>query len=178
MTRRPDGDYFEDFSVGDKYQPCARHHRRRSREPTPYQARDEHRSRPLQRSTSQRKRRPSDSGIVFGLVTGSIVIGLATQDTAENAIAELTLDKIALHRPRPPRRHVVRLHRSAQHQDRQRNPPAAGIVRFKHWGANQDATVVFETETHRTNNEANHPMTPANKNNQSPLGRGPGEGRG
>ncbi|MEX1102845.1 MAG: MaoC family dehydratase, partial [Dehalococcoidia bacterium] len=32
--------------------------------------------------------------IVFGLITGSMVVGLASQDTSENAIAEVKLDKL------------------------------------------------------------------------------------
>src|SRR5437867_11022907 len=42
---------------------------------------------------------PFGQRIVFGLVTGSIVIGLATQDTAEHAIAELRLDKLRFRAP-------------------------------------------------------------------------------
>ena len=37
--------------------------------------------------------------LVFGLVTGSTVIGLATQDTAENALAELKLDGLRFRAP-------------------------------------------------------------------------------
>jgi len=37
--------------------------------------------------------------VVFGLVTGSVVIGLATQDTAEQALAELRLDKLRFRAP-------------------------------------------------------------------------------
>jgi len=42
---------------------------------------------------------PFGQRLVFGLVTGSIVIGLATQDTAEHAIAELRLDKLRFRAP-------------------------------------------------------------------------------
>ena len=37
--------------------------------------------------------------LVFGLVTGSIVIGLATQDTAEHALAEVGLDRMRFTAP-------------------------------------------------------------------------------
>src|SRR5206468_2601543 len=40
-----------------------------------------------------------DGRLVFGLVTGSIVIGLATQDTAEHAIAEVGLDNLKFTAP-------------------------------------------------------------------------------
>jgi len=82
--------------------------------------------------------------VVFGLVTGSIVIGLATQDTAEKALAELRLDKL---RFRAPVYHddsitaytEVLAKRGADRED-------AGIVRFKHWGVKHDGSVVFEGE--------------------------------
>ncbi len=87
---------------------------------------------------------PFGQRLVFGLVTGSIVIGLASQDTAENALAELRLDAL---RFRAPVFHGDTLYaftevlakRDAERED-------AGIVRFKHWGAKQDQTVVFEGE--------------------------------
>jgi acyl dehydratase len=87
---------------------------------------------------------PFGRRLVFGLVTGSVVIGLATQDTAENALAELGLDKL---RFRAPVFHGDTLYaytevletRAAERED-------AGIVRFKHWGAKQDGTIVFEGE--------------------------------
>ena len=82
--------------------------------------------------------------LVFGLVTGSIVIGLATQDTAENAIAELRLDKL---RFRAPVFHGDTLTAFTEVLDtRDAGRPDAGIVRFKHWGKKQDGTIVFEGE--------------------------------
>jgi itaconyl-CoA hydratase len=87
---------------------------------------------------------PYGQRLVFGLVTGSIVIGLATQDTAENALAELRLDSLKF---RAPVFHgdtltaytEVLAKRDAERED-------AGIVRFKHWGVKQDDTIVFEGE--------------------------------
>jgi acyl dehydratase len=87
---------------------------------------------------------PWGQRLVFGLVTGSIVIGLATQDTAEKALAELSLDAL---RFRAPVFHgdtltaftEVLATRDADRED-------AGIVRFKHWGVKQDDTIVFEGE--------------------------------
>jgi acyl dehydratase len=87
---------------------------------------------------------PYGQRLVFGLVTGSIVIGLATQDTAENALAELRLDGLKF---RAPVFHgdtltaytEVLAKRDADRED-------AGIVRFKHWGVKQDDTIVFEGE--------------------------------
>jgi acyl dehydratase len=85
-----------------------------------------------------------DGRLVFGLVTGSIIIGLATQDTAEQALAEIALDRL---RFTAPVHHGDTLYAytevlSVEDADR----PDAGLVRFKHWGANQEGTIVFEAE--------------------------------
>ena len=82
--------------------------------------------------------------LVFGLVTGSIVIGLATQDTAEHALAEVGLDRM---RFTAPVHHGDTLYAytevlAAEDSDR----ADAGVVRFRHWGANQEGTIVCEAE--------------------------------
>ncbi|HXX03992.1 MAG TPA: MaoC family dehydratase [Xanthobacteraceae bacterium] len=82
--------------------------------------------------------------ITFGGVTLSLIIGLAAQDTAENALAELSLDKI---RFSAPVFHGDTLYAFSEvlasgPADR----PDAGIVTFRHWGVNQDEKVVFEGE--------------------------------
>ncbi len=48
----------------------------------------------------------------FGGVTIAMVIGMSMQDTGENALAELSLDKIRLEIAGVPRRHAVRLYGS------------------------------------------------------------------
>ncbi len=85
-----------------------------------------------------------DGRLVFGLITGSIVIGLATQDTAENAVAEVGLDEVRFTAPVHHGDTVyafteVLATDSADRAD-------AGMVRFRHWGTNQDGVVVFEGE--------------------------------
>lgn len=82
--------------------------------------------------------------ITFGGVTLSLVIGLAAQDTAENALAELSLDNI---RFSAPVFHGDTLYAFSEvlaigPSDR----ADAGIVTFRHWGVNQDEKVVFEGE--------------------------------
>jgi len=82
--------------------------------------------------------------ITFGGVTASLIIGLASQDTAENALAELSLDKI---RFTTPVFHGDTLYAftevlSAVPSDRE----DAGVVAFRHWGVNQDDKIVFEGE--------------------------------
>ncbi len=82
--------------------------------------------------------------LVFGLITGSVCIGLATQDTGENALAELALTGI---RFTSPVFHGDTLYAYSEVlEKRDSNREDAGIVRFKHWGTKQDGTVVFEGE--------------------------------
>jgi itaconyl-CoA hydratase len=86
-----------------------------------------------------------DGRLVFGLVTGSLVFGLASQDTAENAVAELGCTRLRFKAP-------VHLGDTlyaytevlAADPDPQRED--AGVVRFKHWGVTHDDRVVFEGE--------------------------------
>ena len=84
-----------------------------------------------------------DGRIVFGLVTASVVFGLASQDTAEQALAELGCGGLRFTGPV----HVgdtlyayteVRACRSSEERD------DAGIVEFHHWGLLDDERVVFE----------------------------------
>ena len=82
--------------------------------------------------------------VQFGGVTIAMVIGLSMQDTGENALAELSLDKIRL---KSPVFHGDTLYAfsevlATEPSDR----PDAGIVTFKHWGVNQRDAVVFEGE--------------------------------
>jgi acyl dehydratase len=87
---------------------------------------------------------PFGQRIVFGLVTGSIVIGLATQDTAENALAELSLDGLRFRAPVFHGDTLTAYTLVLETKDADRED--AGIVRFKHWGVKQDDTIVFEGE--------------------------------
>ena len=85
-----------------------------------------------------------NSRLQFGGVTISMVIGLAMQDTGENAIAELSLDKIRLKSP------VFHGDTLYAYTEVLATEPAdredAGIVTFKHFGVNQKDQVVFEGE--------------------------------
>lgn len=82
--------------------------------------------------------------LVFGLVTGSMVIGLATEDTAENAVAEVGLDGV---RFSTPVHHGDTLYAYTEVLEvADTGPPDAGQVRFRHWGTNQRGEVVFEAE--------------------------------
>ena len=80
----------------------------------------------------------------FGGVTIAMVIGLAMQDTGENAIAEIGLDKIRL---KAPVFHGDTLYAYSEVlEKRQGDRPGAGVVVFKHYGVNQKDQVVFEGE--------------------------------
>lgn len=92
--------------------------------------------------------------LVYGGVTASIVVGLAAQDTAENALAELAMDKI-------------RFPASVFHGDtlyaysevlalEDGTRPDAGEVLFRHWGLNQDKTIVFTGERRVLIKRASH----------------------
>jgi acyl dehydratase len=83
--------------------------------------------------------------VVFGLITGSMVIGLASQDTAENAIREVGLDKL---RFVSPVHHGDTLYAYTEVLASNRDPERedAGLVTFKHRGVTHDGRVVFEGE--------------------------------
>ena len=81
--------------------------------------------------------------IVFGLVTASLVFGLASQDTAEQALAELGCSGIRFTGPVHvgdtlyAYTEVIDCRASEQRGD-------AGIVEFHHWGLLDDERLVFE----------------------------------
>lgn len=81
--------------------------------------------------------------VVFGLITASMVIGLAGQDTAEQALAEVGLDGL---RFLAPVHHGDTLRSFSQVTANAEAPgrPDAGLVGFHHWGVSQDDRVVFE----------------------------------
>jgi itaconyl-CoA hydratase len=85
---------------------------------------------------------PWGQRLVFGLVTGSIVIGLATQDVAENSLAELGLDELRFTAPVFHGDTLYAYSEVLEKSDSDR--PDAGIVTFRHHGYKQDRTKVFE----------------------------------
>ena len=146
------GRYFEDFEVGDKY--------RHARGTTVGEVENQMLTKLVMNSAQAHfnehamKGTPWGQRLVFGLVTGSIVIGLATQDTAENAIAEVGLDKM---RFTSPVFHGDTLYAYTEVLGRDDSDRAdGGIVQFKHWGVKlgkeeggretEAGTVVFEAE--------------------------------
>ncbi len=87
---------------------------------------------------------PFGQRLSYGGCNFSVVMGLASQDTCENAIAELGMDKIRLKNPVFHGDTVYAYSQVLEKKDAARDD--AGEVRFKHWGVNQDDKVVFEGE--------------------------------
>ncbi len=82
--------------------------------------------------------------IVFGGINLSMVVGLAAQDTGEQVLQELGMDKIRL---KAPVHHGDTLYAITEVLEKRDSDRAdAGIVRFKHYGINQDDKLVFEGE--------------------------------
>ena len=134
--------YFEDFVVGD----VMKHVRSKTLEPL-----EQVMITNLVMNTASghfdeevMKSHPAGKRLSFGGVNISMFVGLASQDTAENAIAELGMDKIRLQGP------VFHGDTLTSYTEVLEVKPAdrddAGIVRFKHIGIKQDGSIVFEGE--------------------------------
>lgn len=80
--------------------------------------------------------------VAFGGVTISMILGLAAQDTAENALAELSLDNIRLSNPVFHNDTLYAYSKVVAKETADRDD--AGIVEFHHWGVNQKDQIVFE----------------------------------
>jgi itaconyl-CoA hydratase len=80
--------------------------------------------------------------IVYGGISFSMVIGLAAQDTGENVLEERGMDKIRL---RAPVHHGDTLYAYTEVLEvADADVADAGIIRFKHFGINQDDKLVYE----------------------------------
>lgn len=86
-----------------------------------------------------------NSRLQFGGVTIAMIIGMTMQDTGENALRELSLDKIRLKNP-VFHGDTLYAYTEVLHTEEPTDRDDAGIVTFKHWGVNQDDKVVFEGE--------------------------------
>lgn len=90
---------------------------------------------------------PQKHRVTFGGVTASMVIGLAMQDTGENAVEEIGLDKV---RFRVPVLHGDTLYAFTEvlttepEPDDTRGYREVGLVHFRHYGVNQRGETVFE----------------------------------
>lgn len=80
--------------------------------------------------------------VAFGGVTIAFVLGLAAQDTAENALEELSLDNIRL---KSMVFHGDTLYAYSKVTGKEEvGRDDAGVVSFHHWGVKADDTIVFE----------------------------------
>jgi itaconyl-CoA hydratase len=135
------GSFFEDFTVGDRM--------RHSRGATIDEVEGNYLSKLVMNTAeghwNEDVMQASTFGsgrLVFGLITGSLVVGLASQDTAENAVAELGLDDVRFVRPVHHGDTVYAYTEVVGTYPGER--PEAGVVEFKHWGVNQHGEVVCE----------------------------------
>lgn len=92
----------------------------------------------------QMSKTPVGKIICYGGVNFSLVLGLASQDTVENAIAELGLNNIQLKNMVFHGDTLYAYTRVLEKKDSDRAD--AGIVVFKHYGVNQDKKLVAEIE--------------------------------
>ena len=140
--------YYEDFIVGDVYE----HARGKTMEALEnvlltnlvLNTAQLHFNEDLAEKIAAQKHR-----IVFGGVTASLVVGLAMQDTGEQAVEEVGLDKV--------RFRVSVIHGDTLYAFTEvvakddsagvcRGHRNVGLVHFRHWGINQRNETVFEGE--------------------------------
>ena len=135
-----DNNYFEDFEVGE----VLRHRRGKTIEPTEnvlitnmvMNSASSHFDDVVMRDTMFKKR------LQFGGVTASLIVGMASQDTSENSLAELGMTNI---RFKVPVFHGDTLYAYTEVlEKRDAGREDAGEIVFRHWGINQDDKVVFE----------------------------------
>jgi itaconyl-CoA hydratase len=144
MTAKRHEGWFEDFQVGDVY----RHARGKTVTEMDnvlitnmvMNTADAH----FNEHRMQNGDLPYKERVVFGGVVISMVVGLAAQDTAEKAIAEVSMDKIRL---RAPVFHGDTLYAYSEVlQTRSADRADGEMVVFRHWGVNQKEEIVFEGE--------------------------------
>jgi itaconyl-CoA hydratase len=134
--------FFEDFAVGDRM--------RHARGKTITEA-DMSLMTLLVMNTAQghfnehrQERRQFGTRINFGGLTLSLVIGLATQDTASQSISEVGLDAVRLREPVMP---GDTIYAATEVIDKRAVERAdAGEVVFRHWGFNQYDAIVCTAE--------------------------------
>lgn len=95
-------------------------------------------------NTQYMKERPAGQILSYGGVNFSLVLGLASQDTIENALQELGLDNITLKAPVFHGDTLTAYSRVIDKRDADRDD--AGIITFRHWGVNQNDTIVAQVD--------------------------------
>lgn len=135
-----DNNYFEDFTVGE----VLRHRRGKTTEPLEnvlitnmvMNTASGHFDEVVMRDTMFKKR------LQFGGVTASLIIGMSSQDTSENALAELAMTNIRFKEPVFHGDTLCAFTEVLEKRESERDD--AGVVVFHHWGVNQDDKIVFE----------------------------------
>ena len=95
--------------------------------------------------SKEAKTEPRSSNVIsYGGVNFSIVLGLASQDTVENALAETGLDKISLKHPVLHGDTIYAYSKVLEKRDSDQED--AGIIVFQHWGLNQDDKIIAELQ--------------------------------
>lgn len=82
--------------------------------------------------------------VAYGGVNFSLVLGLASQDCCENALAELALDNIKLSRPVTHGDTLYAVTEVLETRPSERED--AGLVVFRHYGLNQDEDLVLQVD--------------------------------
>lgn len=144
--------YFEHFNVGDVY----RHARGRTITETDNVGITLQVLNTAQGHFNEHRMLGSPFGhrINFGGITASFIIGLASQDTAEQVLRELALTAIRFSHPVL---HGDTLYAYTEVLGKEdADQPDAGIVTFRHIGLNQDDTVVFTGERRVLMKRASH----------------------
>ena len=135
-----DNNYFEDFKIGE----VLRHRRGKTIEPTEnvlitnlvMNTASGHFDEFMMKDSMFKKR------LQFGGVTAALIIGMASQDTSENALADLGMTNI---RFKAPVFHGDTLYAYSEVlEKRDADRPDAGVVVFHHWGVNHEDKIVFE----------------------------------
>ena len=88
------------------------------------------------------KSSPFKGRLSYGGVNFSLCMGLAMQDTGENALAELGMDNIRLTHPVVHGDTLYAYSEVLSVEDADRED--AGVVTFRHYGVNQDDKLVFQ----------------------------------
>ena len=88
------------------------------------------------------KSSPFKGRLSYGGVNFSLCMGLAMQDTGENALAELGMDNIRLTHPVVHGDTLYAYSEVLSVEDADRED--AGVVTFRHYGVNQDDKMVFQ----------------------------------
>jgi itaconyl-CoA hydratase len=90
----------------------------------------------------------------YGGVNFSVVMGLAMQDTGENALAELGMDNIRLLNPVVHGDTLYAYSEVLKLEEADRED--AGVVTFRHYGVNQDDKLVFQGDRRMLIKRASH----------------------